>query len=261
MASGQTRTRVYKGDCVLRLYTFRISHFSEKARWALDFNGVRYEERALLPGAHVPLIRRRAARSTVPVLEHDGKFVQGSSDVLDYMERELGATKLAPPPSQAARAREIEELADRAFGRGTQRIFYAALLANRRDVVDLWTQDGPRWGRLFYGLTFPLLARGMKRIYKIREDKIVEAKDEFRRAMDETDRALGDRAYLTGDAPTRADVTVAALLAPACRPREHVFRWPDETPEELSEFLRELEGRPTWDFVLRMYREHRRGRA
>ena len=35
-----------------RLYTFRISHFSEKARWALDLQGLPYEESTLLPGPH-----------------------------------------------------------------------------------------------------------------------------------------------------------------------------------------------------------------
>ena len=37
---------------MLKLYTFNISHFSEKARWALDYEGILYEERVLLPGPH-----------------------------------------------------------------------------------------------------------------------------------------------------------------------------------------------------------------
>ena len=35
---------------MLCLYTFQVSHFSEKARWALDWKGVKYHERRLLPG-------------------------------------------------------------------------------------------------------------------------------------------------------------------------------------------------------------------
>jgi len=46
---------------MLKLYTFNISHFSEKARWALDYEGIAYEERVLLPGPH-QLVTRRIAR-------------------------------------------------------------------------------------------------------------------------------------------------------------------------------------------------------
>ena len=52
-------------------------------------------------------------------------------------------------------------------------------------------------------------------------------------------------------------MTVAALLAPLCTPPEHFLRWPVEVPPEHTAFVDELGGRPTWDFVLRMYREHR----
>ena len=49
---------------MLKLYTFNISHFSEKARWALDYEGIPYEERVLLPGPH-QLVTRRVAQRTV----------------------------------------------------------------------------------------------------------------------------------------------------------------------------------------------------
>jgi glutathione S-transferase len=62
---------------MLKLYTFNISHFSEKARWALDYEGIPYEERVLLPGPHQLVTRRIARRTHVPVLEHDGQYVQG----------------------------------------------------------------------------------------------------------------------------------------------------------------------------------------
>ena len=48
---------------VMRLYTFQISHFSEKARFALDLSGIPYEEKRLLPGAHIVTTRRIATTS------------------------------------------------------------------------------------------------------------------------------------------------------------------------------------------------------
>ncbi len=199
----------------------------------------------------------RAPRTTVPVLEHGKTVIQGSGAILDYVAERLGKRRLAPRPEASDQSRELEALADLAFGLGTQRIFYATLLRDRKTVVDLWTQRGPAWGRAFYGLAFPLVAKAVGRMYKTGDAEVEEAKDRFRRAMDETDRALRGRPFLLGDTMTRADVTVASLLAPACRPPQHPFRWPASVPGELDEFLREFEGRPTWDFVLRMYRDHR----
>jgi glutathione S-transferase len=245
---------------MLRLYTFTISHFSEKARWALDLNGISYDEERLLPGPHQSTIRRLAPGSSVPVLRHDGVVIQGSSAIVDYAERQLGATKLAPPQGAAGRAKELEALADRAFGLGTQRIFYGALFARPKTIVDMWSQGGPWWGRAMYALTFPLIRPTLRRMYTILPGPIQEAKDLFCRAFDETDRALASAPYLLGETLSRVDVTVASLLAPLCRPPEHVLRWPKDTemPSELVDFIREFEDRPTSGFVRRMYRDHRR---
>jgi hypothetical protein len=43
-----------------------------------DLNGISYDERRLLRVAHVPVVRRRAAKTSVPVLEHESDVVQGS---------------------------------------------------------------------------------------------------------------------------------------------------------------------------------------
>lgn len=241
----------------VRLYTFAISHFSEKARWALELEGIGFEERYLLPGPHVPRVRAMAPKTSVPVLVHDGQVVQGSSEILDYAQRRLGATRLAPAHGQPDEDRDLEALADRAFGLGVQRIGYESMLKDRRTVVDLWSQGGPRWARVFYAVAFPAMRVAVERRYNIRPDKVEEAKTRFARAMDRTDALLEQRAHLGGDRPGRADVTVAALLAPLCLPPEHPIDWP-ELPAELASFADRFQGRPTWNHALRMYREHRR---
>ena len=37
------------------LWHIEISHYSEKARWALAYKGVEHRRRAPLPGAHIPV--------------------------------------------------------------------------------------------------------------------------------------------------------------------------------------------------------------
>ncbi len=241
-----------------RLTTFLISHFSEKARWALDFERVTYTERALLPGPHLLVTRGLAAKTSVPILEHAGRAIQGSSAILDYIAAELGQRELEPDAGRVSRARELEVLADRAFGLGVQRISYSYLLGDSREaVIDLFTQKGPWWGRAFYALAYPIVAKETRRMYDITPEAVTESKALFRRAMDDCDAELSGQPYLGGERFTRLDITVAALLAPLCRPPEHVVNWP-ELPARLAEFVREFEGRPTWTHVLDMYRRHRR---
>lgn len=242
---------------MLRLLTFAISHFSEKARWAFDLSGLAYGERCLIPGPHMLVTRRLAPRTHVPILQHGARAIQGSGAILDYLQNELGATGFAPEPAHAAECARLEALADTAFGLGVQQILYALLLDEPELVIDLWTQRGPFYGRAFYAVAYPVIARAVRRMYRINPATVQRARERFRSAMDETDRALDGSPYLLGDRLTRADITVAALLAPVCRPKEHLLRWP-ELPEHTLAFVREFEERPTYQHVLRLYRDHRR---
>jgi glutathione S-transferase len=237
------------------LYTFAISHFSEKARWGLDAAGVAYTEKMLLPGPHVLVTRRLAPRSEVPILRHGSRVIQGSGAILDFIEGIAGQTAVYTPEEMPAN--EIERRADEAFGRGIQRIFYDVLLRHRGVVTGLWLQHGPRWGPAVYALTYPLLARAIRRGYHIEPGRVRAAQDEFRRLFDELDVRLSRSDYLLGPTVSRLDRSVSALLAPLVRPPEHLLDWP-AFPAELVPFVREFENRPTWSHVLRMYREHRR---
>jgi glutathione S-transferase len=244
---------------VLKLYTFNISHFAEKARWTLDYEGISYEEKVLLPGPHQLVTRRVAARTHVPVLEHDGHYVQGSSAIIDYVADRLGGHKLtAADPAERAKVLEFETMLDRVFGRGVQQVLYSALLPDRKTVIDLWSFGGPFWARAFYAITYPMVASVVTRMYKTSDmEGVAEAKRSFLAAFDELDAALARQPYLGGEMPNRADVTLAALLAPVCRAPEHRMPWP-ALPSELVAFEAKLKGRPTWNHALRMYREHRK---
>lgn len=242
---------------MLRLYTFHVSHFSEKARFALDLSGLSYEEKRLLPGLHVLTTRRLAKRSSVPILVDGRDVVQGSSAILDRLAAR-GFRALEVAPEHAARAKEIEAMCDRAFGSGVQTLFYSVLLESPELVARLWTQRGPRWGRAFYRVTMGFIAPRVKKMYRAHASGAESARAEWERAWTEMDRAIEGRRYLFGDELSRADVTAAALLAPLVQPKEHPFEWPRERPPKMAAFADAFRGRPTWKYVERVYREHRR---
>ena len=94
-----------------KLYTFTISHFAEKARWALDFKRVQYQEKRLVPGSHIPIVKRMAPGTSVPVLRDDGRVIQGSSAIIDYLDVRTTERPLTPAdpsePTTGDRARTL----------------------------------------------------------------------------------------------------------------------------------------------------------
>ncbi|MGH8177498.1 MAG: glutathione S-transferase N-terminal domain-containing protein [Steroidobacter sp.] len=72
---------------MFELYVFRFSHFSEKVRWALDFKGIPYTPRHLLPGFHMRTARNLAPRSGVPILKVDDVVIQDSTEIINFLER------------------------------------------------------------------------------------------------------------------------------------------------------------------------------
>ena len=245
---------------MLELYTFHVSHFSEKARWALDFAGIEYRERALLPGPHPLITRGLARRSHVPILKCGSNVVQGSADIVDYFCDHLAETETAAQLNGPdAGVREQERTLDFTLGRGIQRLFYAALLKDRRLVIDLWSHQGPIWARAMYTLAYPLVAGAVERLYSTRDaQKLAASGDLLISKVDELDRTLRNQQYLGGEQPCRLDITVAALLAPLCRPPQHRVPWP-ALPPELQPLTARLEGGLTWKHVLHMYRCYRTG--
>ena len=61
-----------------RLITFGISHFCEKARWALDWHAIDYKEIGWPPGLHRILAKRCGAQgTTLPILLDGDTVIQG----------------------------------------------------------------------------------------------------------------------------------------------------------------------------------------
>ena len=185
--------------------------------------------------------------------------IRAGSSAVDYVADRLGGTKLtAIDPAERAKALKLENTLDQVFGRGVQQVLYSAFLKDRRTVIDLWSFGGPFWARGFYAVAFPAIASAVKRMYKTTDvEGVAKAKQRFVTTFDELDAVLAKQPYLGGAAPDRTDITLAALLAPVCRVPEHRMKWP-AMPRELADLEASLSGRPTWNHLSRMYRDHRK---
>jgi glutathione S-transferase len=79
--------------------------------------------------------------------------------------------------------------------------------------------------------------------------------------MNDVSNILADgRKYLTGDRFGAADITFAALAAPAVCPPEYAVPLPrlEDLPAGAAAVIRKVQDTPAAAFCLRMYREERR---
>ena len=97
------------------LWHLELSHYNEKARWALDFKGVPHERRAPMPGLHglVALGLTHGGQRRLPVLKLDGRTIGDSTAIIAALEGAVPEPALYPEDAQErARALELEDFAD-----------------------------------------------------------------------------------------------------------------------------------------------------
>jgi glutathione S-transferase len=251
---------VWSGMDRARLITIPISHFCEKARWALDAAGIGYEEEA-----HAPVVHLRATRAvggkSVPVLVHGAHVLRDSTDIALYVDT------LAPPerrlvpvdPEERARVLAIEEELDETIGVDARLLVYwYHLREDQRARAFVARMMGLR-SRLAQGVVAPLFRALIFRMYKVSDRAARLAESRVRETFARLDGAIDKSDYLVGDRFTLADLTLAALSAPLLGPPEHPIMGGVRggSPPEFVALRTELSATRMGRHVLRIYRDHR----
>ena len=249
-------------DC--ELITIPISHYCEKARWALERAGVSYRERAHLQILHWAPVRRAGGRWTAPVLVRpDGKALPDSAEIIDYADaRAPVGRKLFPSdPDEAAEVRGLASWFDERLGPHGRRWMYHAM-RGRRDLATKYAPTGvPGWQRRALAAGYPVVARVIDRYLSITPATAAASERECRAVFDAVAERLGDgRSHLTGDRFTAADLTFAALSAALLMPPEYgvPLPQPDELPAAMGGAVREWREHPAGAYALRLFRDERR---
>ena len=89
------------------LWHIPVSHYNEKARWALDYKGVEHERKAPPPPSHmaVSMWLTRGSSTTFPVLQLDGEAYRDSTQIIAALERRNPDPPLYPEdPAERRRA-------------------------------------------------------------------------------------------------------------------------------------------------------------
>src|SRR5207237_6707565 len=105
------------------LWHLKVSHYNEKARWALDHKRVPHVRRAAVPGLHRDTARGLSGGSTFPVLVLDGEAISDSTRIIAALEERYPEPPLySAEPEARRRALALEDHFDEELGLYTRRL-------------------------------------------------------------------------------------------------------------------------------------------
>ncbi|MDQ6807465.1 MAG: glutathione S-transferase family protein [Actinomycetota bacterium] len=245
-----------------RLVTIPISHFCEKARWALDRAGVDYVEEPHLQMIHMAAAKRAGGGRTVPVVvTAQGQVLPESSAILRWADTHLApGRRLYPEGALGEQAAALEAWLDEGFGPDGRLWMYEQTLPIVQEL-GRWAVAGvPPWERRFFRVGGSAVGVVLRRVLGVSAPAAKEALERVDGVFDDIAERLSDgRRFLLGDRFTAADLTFAALAAPMLLPA--AYGSPLPPPEALLEpaarEVRRLRAHPAGVFADRLYAEER----
>jgi glutathione S-transferase len=245
------------------LWHIPISHYSEKARWALDHKRMPHRRRGLPGGAHMlaALALTRGQTVTFPVLVVNGDGIGDSTAIIAELERRQPEPPLYPEdPVERRRALDLEEYFDEELGAPIRLVAWHEMTRDPERLVELaarflppGVRDDPRAAAVAgrYAAAFTSARYGSKD-----SDAAARARERVVAALDRLEAELEGREYLAGDAFSVADLTAASLFYPLALPPEGPQL--GEPPQGFQRFRAPLVERSGVQWVADIYRRHRR---
>jgi glutathione S-transferase len=234
-----------------RLITIPISHYCEKARWALERAGIAYREEPHLQAVHWAHVWRAGRGRTAPVLVTPDRVLTDSADIVRWAD-----PSLYPDAESAA----LERWFDAELGPHARRWMYHRILGRRDLVLEYGAPGVPRWERAALPVFLPLVSRVIARYLDVDDATAAESRKRVRRVFDGVaERLVGGRRFLVGDAFSAADLAFAALGAAVLLPPRYGVRLPavEELPEAFGAEVRAMREHPAGRFALRLYDQDR----
>lgn len=249
-------------DRIPTLWQIDVSHYSEKARWALAWKGVEYRRRSPVPGAHmaIALWLTHGAQYTFPVLSIEGRRIGDSTAIVAALEERFPEPPLYPVDvGERRRALELEEFFDEELGPCIRQLVWYEFVKDREGFRRLMEETAPKplarfgapaaaYGRVFTALRFRAgdateAARGRAKVLA---------------ALDRLEAELGDGEYLVGGRFSVADLTAASLFYPLALPEEGPLNADSPSAKGFEAFRRPLAERRGVEWVTEMFHRHRK---
>ncbi len=251
---------------MLRLVTIPISHYCEKARWALERAGLPYREERHVQGIHRLAARRAGGDSTVPVLVTPGGAIGESHEILLWVDARTAREERLFPEEPAAR-REVVRLCrrfDEVLGPRGRRLMYVHMLGARELVLAFNNRGVPAWEDRAVRLGWPLVVGFIGRALEIRPGIEVEDEAVVWRELDHAAELLADgRPHLCGDRFGAADLTFAALCASLIVPPVYgvPLPQPDLLPPPTAALVERARAHPAGSYACEMFARRAAGES
>jgi glutathione S-transferase len=240
------------------LYVFAISHFCEKARWALDRSDIDYKLKFLAPGVHIQKAKKLGLpKSAVPILALENETIQGSDKIIDWVDAHIANPALNLTPTSATK--QIEKRLDDKIGIHSRRYFYSeAIVEFPETVKPIFKKGIPFHHKILIDSIWPKVCKLMIKGMDLGPDQHLESKAIIENELDWLDDLLTDgRAFLSGDQFSRADLAAASLLSPLVSPAQHPTYAKLSLPPGVARDAEGWKNRPILKWVNGIYRDYR----
>jgi len=247
---------------VLRLVTIPISHYCEKARWALDRAGMSYREERHVQGIHRFAAARAGGGRTVPVLVTPGGAIGESQEILTWVDARTPSEQRLFPAEPEAR-REVDRLCarfDLELGPKGRRLMYVHIFPQRELALSFNNNGVPAWEDRTIRHGWPLIERVIRRVLEIRPGVEIEDEAVVWGELDYVAELLADgRPYLCGERFTAADLTFAALCASVVLPPAYgvALPQPDALAPPMASLVERMREHPAGRYALALFANDR----
>jgi glutathione S-transferase len=252
-----------QSPAVLRLVTIPISHYCEKARWALERSGTPYREERHVQGIHRLAARHAGGGVTVPVLVTPDGPIGESQEILRWVDARTPSAQRLFPEQDRARA-EVERVCrrlDEELGPRARRLIYVHMFAQRELALRFNNEGVPAWEDRTLRSGWPVFRQLIARVLGIHPG--IEREDEAAvwRELDHVAELLADgRPHLCGERFCAADLTFAAMAAPVVMPPEYGVSLPrpDVLAAPTAALVERARAHPAGRHALALFARYRR---
>lgn len=241
------------------LYQFPLSLYCEKTRWNLDFKGLNYSCKNLLPGLHVFSAWAIAQQRSLPILRDDQRVIGDSTNIALYLENLHSQFPLIP--SELAIQKQVleyEQYFDE-LGDHVRRLCWSMVIG-QPEIVEIFfnfTGYNPLQ-RFITHYSESILRLMIRKTFQIYQPQVINSNQKVTNALDLLEKHLNgnEKNYLVNNQFSLADLTAASMLAPLIGPNNSP--WADSRlPEVASQQRQELRDGIVGQWVLRIYHDYR----
>ena len=240
------------------LVTIPISHYGERARWALDHAGLDYHEVHHLQMFSWVASLSRGGGKTVPILLTGSGVLRDSADIVRYASERAEIPLYPNDPAAREEVLRLEEGYAGAYGVETRRVVYEWFLRSFGEGLEYNAGRAPAYQTAALSIGRHLAMPFVRSYLAVSEEARARDVVSITRVMDEVSERLRDgRPYLCGEQLSAADVTFAAMTAPSILPEQYPVRLPrlEEIPPDAADQIRRWREHPAGGYALRLYAE------